>query len=198
MYELSSGDHHNATDSPSTRRFTSKNSKITLRSTWKTRCTRTSSRKHGYFPLTIRLRSLSGSSSSKSITQNRISPWVSTKTAEYQLALPLTPFRFIDFIFRNFYNTAFRRYADKLPTFYRRVRRLHRDIRTAESYTSKSQHERASPNPSSKTPRSPGSKRSATPSYTARKSPRRAWRGTRERLTRRSCSKDRCGRRSAG
>lgn len=30
---------------------------------------------------------------------------------------PLTPVRFIDFILRNFYHTAFQRYADKLPPF---------------------------------------------------------------------------------
>ncbi|NOT54902.1 MAG: DUF2290 domain-containing protein [Deltaproteobacteria bacterium] len=30
---------------------------------------------------------------------------------------PLTPSRFIDFILRNFYHTAFRRYADQLPAF---------------------------------------------------------------------------------
>jgi hypothetical protein len=30
---------------------------------------------------------------------------------------PMTPFWFMDFILRNFYNTAFRRYADKLPSY---------------------------------------------------------------------------------
>lgn len=30
---------------------------------------------------------------------------------------PLMPFRFIDFILRNFYHTAFRRYAEQLPSF---------------------------------------------------------------------------------
>lgn len=29
---------------------------------------------------------------------------------------PMTPIRFVDFILRNFYHTAFTRYADKLPT----------------------------------------------------------------------------------
>ncbi len=31
---------------------------------------------------------------------------------------PVTPFWFIDFILRNFYNTAFEKYADKLPKYF--------------------------------------------------------------------------------
>lgn len=33
------------------------------------------------------------------------------------VSAPVTPARFVDFVLRNFYNTAFRKYASELPTF---------------------------------------------------------------------------------
>ncbi|MEM8642769.1 MAG: DUF2290 domain-containing protein [Cyanobacteria bacterium P01_G01_bin.54] len=41
------------------------------------------------------------------------------KRCRIPVTAPLTPYRFISFILRNFYNTAFQDYADKMPSFSR-------------------------------------------------------------------------------